>query len=96
MGRAERRAEQRVKKNNNAQFIHQEQRWLDHNRTLLRKVYAAIALVEHRRHGMECEDIITDISEVQNLYLADGKDFDILKVCVKETGINFVSKGEQQ
>lgn len=96
MGRAERRAEQRVKKKNNTQFIYQEQRWLDHNRTLLRKAYAAIALVEHRNHGMSKDEIIKDLSEVQNLYLADGNDFDILKVCAKETGINFVSKGGQQ
>lgn len=92
MGRAERRAQDRIKKKNNSQFIQQEKRWIEHNTDLLRKVYAAVALVEHRRHGRTYTEIVNDLSEMQELWLADGTGFNILKLCAEETGINFISK----
>ena len=88
MGRAERRHKQKQPAN----YIQQEKRWMTHNRDLLRKVYASVALVEHRRHGRSFEEIVNDLAEIQELWLADGTGFDILKTCAEETGINFISK----
>lgn len=94
MGRAERRAQERIKKRGkqHKDFIHQEQRWSAHVRELLPKINAAFAYVMWKNHGLTQDEIYTDVTEMQDLWLADGTGFNILKLCAEETGINFVSK----
>ncbi len=91
MGRAERRAEQRVKKKDTT-YIQQEKRWLDHNGKLIQKINAGIALALFRNHGFTKEQIVSVLSEGQNIWLADGvNDFNVIRTCLKEVGINIGS-----
>lgn len=88
MSRAERRA-QKFNKPKLAPFAHQEKRWDEHVRMLVKKIYAAVILELHRKLNLSTEEIQSFMTDVQNLWLKDGTDgFDILKTCLDETGIN--------
>ena len=92
MNRAERRAQARARPKDNT-YVYQEKRWSEHVRKLVPKIDAGVALALHRNYGMSQQQIIAIIQEAQNLWQADGKDFDILDACAREVGIGFGSKG---
>lgn len=91
MGRAERR--HKPKQDNS--FIHQEKRWKHHVREMVPKRCAALALILKRDYSMSSQQIVEIIQKAQDLWQADGDNFDILATCVRETGINFTSKGDK-
>ncbi len=87
MGRAERRAEQRVKKKDTT-YIQQEKRWLDHNGKLIKKINAGIALELFRNHGFTNKQIVSILKGGQDIWLADDN---VVNTCLKEVGINIGS-----
>ena len=92
MNRAERRAQARARPKDNT-YKKKKKRWSEHVRKLVPKIDASVALALHRNYGMSQQQIIAIIQEAQNLWQADGKDFDILDACAREVGIGFGSKG---
>lgn len=91
MGRAERRAQQRSKKNTS--YIHQEKRWMGHVREMVPKIYAGFCLTLSRDYNMTFDQLVNILAETQELWQSDGGNgFDILKTCSEETGINLMSK----
>lgn len=94
MGRAERRAQQKIKQ---PSYIHQEKRWKAHIREMVKKIYAAVCLVLRRKYGFTTEQIVDVLNSVQDLWQSDGENgFDILKTCFEETGVNFISNNEKK
>ena len=90
MGRAERRAQQKIKQ---PTYLHQEKRWKAHIREMVPKIYAAFCLVLHEKYGLTFEQIVDILAATQDLWQSDGDNgFDILKACVEKTGINLMSK----
>ena len=88
IGRAERRAKQKIKQ---PTYLHQEKRWKAHIREMVPKIYAAFCLVLNEKYGLTFEQIVDILAATQDLWQSDGENgFDILNACVEKTGINLM------
>ena len=55
-------------------------------------IYSAFCISLHRRHGFNYEEILDILKDSQELWRkAAWEDFDIIKTCSEETGIEMIS-----